>query len=215
MVKRKNNKMAENIGDFAGPDADRENIEKLAKHAEEANAKAGHNSGEPPDEVIKRNADAIEVALVELDAALRIVQGARANLGAARKTAKTDLGSKAWVDSVVDAVKLKRVAEKGGSSEIVTEHRQMGRVLRLLDTPLGHQFGLYNMLAEADAANGVAPSAMDAELQGQHAWANNEPISNNPFTPGTENFVQWETGHNNAMAAHARKMGPEGEASTH
>jgi hypothetical protein len=50
--------------------------------------------------------------------------------------------------------------------------------------------------------------------QGQHAWANNEPISNNPFTPGTDDFVAWETGHNNAMAAAARKMGG-GEASAH
>jgi hypothetical protein len=212
MARKPKNKMAENIGDFAGPDADRENIEKLAKAAEEANAKAGHNSGEPPDEVIKRNADAIEVSLVELDAALKIVQGARAALKVSRDTAKTDLGSKAWVDSIVAAVKLKREASKGGSSSIVAEHRQMGRVLRLLDTPLGVQFGLYSfpdMLAEADKANG-----MDAELQGQHAWSNNEPLSNNPFTPGTEDFVAWETGHNNAMAAHARKMGP-GEGAAH
>jgi len=214
MARRKSNRRAENLGDFAGPDADRENIEKLAAAAEAANAKAGHNSGEPPDEVIKRNADAIEVALVELDAALRIVQGARAGLGVARKTAKTDLGSKAWVDSIVAAVKLKREADKGGTGDIVAEHRQMGRVLRLLDTPLGVQFGLYGMLVEADKANGVASTAMDAELQGQAAWRNNEPSSNNPFTPGTEDFVAWDTGHNNAMAAHARKMGPS-ETATH
>lgn len=210
MPRQRKNRRAENLGDFAGPDADIENIEKLSAAAAKANG-AGHNSGEPPDEVIKRNADAIEVALVELDAALRIVQGARASLGVARKTAKTDLGSKAWVDSVVAAVKLKREAEKGGSGEIVSEHRQMGRVLRLLDTPLGHQYGLFALLDGGSEA-AAAPTAMDAELQGQHAQRNNESISNNPFTPGSENFVQWEQGWNNAMAAQVRKMGPSGEA---
>jgi hypothetical protein len=212
--KPKKNRLAENIGDFAGPDADRENIEKLAKAAADNNAKIGHNGGDPPDEVIKRNADAIEVALVEIDAALRIVQTARAGLAVARKNAKTDFGSKSWVDSVEAAVKLKRAAEKGGSGEIVTEHRQMGRILRLLDTPLGHQFGLFDVGADKDDPV-VAKPAMDAELQGQHAWANNEPISNNPFTPGSEEFVAWETGHNNAMAAHARKMAPNGDAASH
>lgn len=214
MAKRKN-RMAENIGDFAGPDADRESIEKLAKAAEEANKKIGHNGGEPLDEVLKRNADAIEVALVELDAALRIVQGARASLGAARKTAKTDLGSKAWVESVVAAVKLKRQAEKGGSSGIVTEHRQMGRILRLLNTPLGYQFNLFAMPEETGEAVAGAPSAMDAELQGQHAYSNSEDRGNNPFQQGTEDFVSWDTGFMNAMAAKARSMGPDAEVATH
>lgn len=213
MPRKRKNRLAENIGDFAGPNADRENIEKLAKAAEEANKKIGHNS-EPSDEIIKRNADAIEVALVEIDAALRIVQAARAGLAVARKNAKTDFGSKGWVDSVEAAVKLKRAAEKGGSGEIVTEHRQMGRILRLLDTPLGTQFGLFDVAADKDDPVTAKPT-MDAELQGQHAWANNEPISNNPFTPGSEEFVAWEAGHNNAMAAHARKMAPNGDAASH
>ena len=139
MAKRKNRR-AENLGDFAGPDHDKEQIDKLAKSAAAENAKIGHNGSEPPDEVVMRNAAAIEVAISEIDAALRIVQKARADFAVARKTAKTDLGSKAWVDSVVAAVKLKRSAEKGGMGEIVTEHRQMGRILRLMNCPLGTQF---------------------------------------------------------------------------
>lgn len=210
MAKRKNRR-AENLGDFAGPDAERENIEKLAKAAEEANKKIGHNSGDPGDEVIARNFDAIEVALVEIDAAARIMQKARADLAAVRKTAKTDLGSKAWVDSIEAAVKLKRQGDKGGVGEIVTEHRQIGRALRVKGVPLGTQFNLFAMpeeTAEADAGP-AKTNGMDAELQGQHAWSNNEPISNNPFVQGTDNFVAWETGFNNAMSAAARKMGPE------
>lgn len=208
MAKRKSNRRAESLSDFAGPDHDKEQIEKLAKAAADANGKAGHNSGEPPDEVVQRNAVAIEVALSEVDAALRIVQAARANLGVARKTAKTDLGSKAWVDSVVAAVKLKRQSEKGGTGEIVTEHRQMGRVLRLMNCPLGTQFNLFGVAAETEIPESLGgKNGMDAELQGQHAWRNSEPESNNPFQAGSENHVMWQQGFRNAMAAHAGTMG--------
>ena len=210
MAKRKNQRAtghAANLGDHAGPDANKEAIEKLAAAAAAENAKRTHNS-EPTDEAIQRVANAVEVALIEIDTASRVMQKARADLGVARKTGKTDLGSKAWVDSVVASVKLKRAAAKGGAGEIVTEHRQMGRVLRLLDTPLGHQFKLFEM--PSDATEPGTTSTIDAELQGDAAWRNNEPISNNPFLQGTENFVLWEAGFNAAMAAHANKMGPNG-----
>lgn len=215
MARKAKNKLAENIGDFAGPDADRENIEKLAKAAEEANKKIGHNSGEPTDDVIERNFDAIEVALNEIDAAGRIMQKARQAYGAVLKTAKTDFGSKTWAESVDAAVKLKRQTDKSGAGGLVTEHRQIGRILRVKNVPIGTQFNLFTVADEATEGKPSAPVGMDAELQGQHAWSNNEPISNNPFTPGTDDFVAWEAGHNNAMAAHARKMGPDGETAAH
>lgn len=200
--------------DFSGPDADKANIERLAAAAKEANAKTGHNGGEPLDEVIKRNADAIEVALIEIDTAMRTVQAARAGLAAAQKTAKTDLGSKEWVESVKAAVKLKRAAAKGGLGSIVSEHRKMGRVLRLLDTPLGVQYNLFAVPADVDAEPGKT-SAMDAELQGDAAWRNNEPESNNPFQAGTENHVLWQQGFRTAMAVAANKMGPGNGEPTH
>lgn len=211
MAKRKNRPQAENLKDFAGPDHDKETIEKLAEAARKANAKGGDNS-EPKDEVVARNFDAIELALVEIDSAARIMQKARADLKAARTTAKADLGSKAWVESVVAAVKLKRQADKGGTGELVTEHRQIGRILRLKGVPLGTQFKLF---AFDDApADGAPVAAMDAELQGQHAYSNNEPRENNPFQPGTQEHVDWGLGWNNAQTATAREMAPNG-ASAH
>lgn len=188
--------------------AEQEQIEQLAN----ARAKAGHNSKEPPDETIQTCASHIEAALIEIDEAAKVMASARGKLSAARKLTKKDCGSKAWADSIEAAIKLKRTASRGGTGEIITEHRQIGRALRLLDCPLGTQFNLFAVAEEKEQAGEGARPGMDAELQGQHAWANNEPISNNPFQPGTEDFVAWETGHNNAMAAHARKMGPDGEA---
>lgn len=196
MAKRRNNRMAENIGDFAGPDADRENIEKLAKAAEEANAKAGHNSGEPSDEVIDRNFDSIEVAWVEIDAAGRVMQQARAALKAARTTAKTDMGSKAWVDSVEAAVKLKRQTDKGGSSELVAEHRQIGRILRIKNVAIGTQFGLYAFPeVESEAPKDDKTLANEAFLAGEHAGLNAEPIDNCPHPAGSPQAFGWRNGH--------------------
>lgn len=208
---KKKNRRAENLGDFAGPDHDKEQIEKLAKSAAAENAKIGHNGSEPPDEVVQRNAAAIEVALSDVDAALRIVQQARANLGVARKTAKTDLGSKAWVDSVVAAVKLKRDADKGGMGEIVQEHRQMGRVLRLINCPLGTQFNLFSV-AEEDTDG----AKMDAALQGEQAGREGVPRDNNPFTPGKPDWFAWNNGWQVGQDVIAQTLGRgNGEAAAH
>lgn len=215
MARKPRGKRAENLGDFAGPDADKETIEKLAEAAKKANAKGGDNS-EPKDEVLDRNFDAIELALVEIDAAGRIMQKARAGLKAVRDTAKTDLGSKAWVESVVASVKLKRQAEKGGTGELVTEHRQIGRILRLKGVPLGTQFNLFAVAADEAAGGGEGkPAAMDAELQGQHAYSNNEPYGNNPFQPGTQEHQDWTNGYMAAQRATAEKMGNGAEAAAH
>lgn len=198
---RKGLQRPENMADFAGGDADKETIERLAEAAKKNNEKAGHNS-EPPDEVVSRNFDAIELALIEIDNAARIMQKARAGFKAARDTAKTDCGSKAWAESIVASVKLKRQGEKGGNGELVTEHRQIGRILRLKGVPLGTQFRLFHF--DDAPADGAPVAAMDAELQGQHAGRNGEPAENNPFTPGSEEFAGWAQGWVNGQAMLAK-----------
>lgn len=183
---------ATNLGDHAGPDVDQENLERLARSSQAAaGAAVETNGGEPPDEVVERNFRAIEVALAEIDAAGRIMQKARAELSAVEKTAKTDLGSKGWVMSIKEAVKLKRQADKGGTGELVTEHRQIGRALRLLGVPLGTQFHLF---AEPPEEVRAEVTVKDQELAGYHAFRNKEPRDNNEWQPGTANHVSWDTG---------------------
>lgn len=215
MARKPKNKLAENIGDFAGPDADRENIEKLAKAAEEANAKAGHNSGEPSQEVIRRNYDAIKVCLLEIAAAGRIMQAARAAYGAARKTAKTDFGAKSWVESTVECVQADMAAEKGGAGPMVSTNRQKATVFKAVESPLYKQLGFNFITDDLESPATTGRPAMDAELQGQHAYSNSEGRGNNPFQQGTEDFVSWDAGYMNAMAAKARSMGPDAEVATH
>jgi hypothetical protein len=178
----------EGLSDFAGGDADKETIEKLAEAAKKANAKGGDNS-EPKDEVIERNFNAIELAWSEIDAAGRIMQKARSALSAALKTAKTDCGSKTWATNIEKAVKLKRQGDKGGNGELVTEHRQVGRILRLKGVPLGTQFQLF-AVPEEDT-NGAK---VDATGQGEQAGREGVKREDNPFTPGGEDWFAWNNG---------------------
>lgn len=200
---------APNLEQFAGPDADTETIERLSAAAAAANGKPGHNSGEPPDEVVNRNFDAIEVALAEIDAAGRIMQKARAELKAARSTAKTDCGSKAWVESIVAAVKLKRQAEKGGTGELVTEHRQIGRILRLKGVPLGTQYNLF-AVPETDKDG----AKVDATAEGEHAGREGVPREDNKYTPGSPDWFAWNNGWQAGQDAIAATLG-RGNAETH
>lgn len=104
---------------------------------------------------------------------------------------------------------------KGGMGAMVTDERQYRWLLKLSNSPLGTQGTLWDTEPE-DAERGTnGKPGMDAELQGQHAQANNEPSSNNPFTPGTDEFVSWDQGWNNAMAAQVRKMAPNGATAAH
>lgn len=198
MAKKPNAQRAQTQSDFANPDADKENIERIAaaRAAENKSAGVGHNS-DPSPEAIKRSFNAIEAALVEIDAAGRIMQKARAELQAAEKTAKTDLGSKSWVQSVKDSVKLKRMADKGGQGSIVTEHRQMGVVLKTMNVPLYTQFKLFEMPEESETTTEGAKIATPATayLRGEHAYKEEAPADSNPFTPGSEQFVSWANGY--------------------
>jgi len=197
MARKPRTKRPENLADFAGPDADRENMEKLAAAAKEANARGGHNS-EPNLDALRSAANEIEVALVEIDGAAKIMGSARAKLATARKVSKSLLGSKTWVDSVEAAVKLKRAADKGGMGGIVTEHRQIGAVMRAIECPLYHQFNLFHVGDDAPE-DGVPKSekALEAEatLAGEHAGLNGEPRSNNPHQPGSPQHFAWTNGH--------------------
>jgi len=214
MARRK--QAAADLSEFTEGDADQEQLARLAS-AREAELKKegpGHNSGEPPPEVLKRNADAIELGLLEINNAQKLVQKARAEFKAIRDTAKNDFGgSRAWVESTVKAVKLKLQSAKGGTGEIVSEHRQIGTVLRLLDDcPLGHQYGLF---AEPtpEAEQSAEQQESEAELAGAHAWANNEQVGNNPHPdPASPKHVGWARGWHRAQIAGVREMD---ESTTH
>jgi hypothetical protein len=130
---------AANQADFAGPDADREAIERLARAARLANEQQ-QGGGRVADEVLQRNTLLIEAAQAELDEAMGEVAKLRGVLGNRKKVAKNDGCD---VDAIVQALRLKKQAGTGGSEPIVTRHRMVGRILGLLGHPLGTQFKLF------------------------------------------------------------------------
>ncbi len=143
--------------DFAGPDADREAIERLARAAQLANEgrqggqNGGQHGGGVPDEVLQRNTRLIEAAQAELDEVMGEAAKLRGVLGNRKKVAKSDGCD---VDAIVQALRLKKQAGNGGSEPIVTRHRMVGRILGLLGHPLGTQFNLFgNDGAASDGAS--------------------------------------------------------------
>lgn len=187
MAKRKR---AENHADFAGPDADKEAIEKLASAAAKENEKRGKNTGEISDEALDRHIRMIKAAEGEWREARDKAAELQGVLRNRYKVAKND-----GVD--VEAMKLAfRIAERP-ASEFVAEHRNLGRYLRLMAAPVGTQFGLFDFLdARTDAAPGDEQS-MEAEatLAGEHAGLNSEPKENNPHVAGTAPWFAWNNGH--------------------
>jgi len=191
MAKRKNHR-ATNHSDFAGPDAEKEAIERLAKSAAEANAKAGHNSGEVDEEVLTRNTLLIKEQLLTLDELLGQVSAARGVLGNRKKVAKKDGCD---VDAIMLALKYEKRVKNGGASPVVAEHRQIGRILRILDCPLGTQFKLFDLADDApEAATDEGALERKATLAGEQAGLNGEPVDNCPHTPGTPQAFGWRNG---------------------
>lgn len=193
-----------------------DNISKLASSAAKANeAKGiGHNSGGITDDELKRQVDHCTSLYNDLMAAKAIYDAAsgawRAGLDIAKEAGAP---KKALIEYIQGKHKRKTV----GDGPMIAHARDMGRIARLMGDPIGTQWGLWDVRGddEVNPATGkAASSAMDAELQGQAAYRNNEPKSNNPYQPGTEDYVSWDTGWESAMAHTAHSMGPKPNGAT-
>lgn len=205
--------------EFAGPDTEKEAIERIAaskaaatKEEEDAKARAD-NGGPALDEAAWSRAvteySAEMLAMEELDRQKSEISG---RISSMRKIAKKHGVDWDLVRRYYDDHKRIRKGKKG---EMVSEERRYRWLLKFMGSPLGTEFTLWEVETEEAGADAKKPS-MDAELQGQHAYSNNEPLTNNPFQAGTEEYVDWERGWTQAQAANARGMGSaSGEAAAH
>jgi hypothetical protein len=209
--KKKAPQTLEGAEEFLGADPEQEAIEKIAaaKAAAateaEQDATKGHNGGPILDENAWMRATNEYVAeQIEIDTLMEKVAEVRGRISSIKKVAE-----KCNVDW--DVVKLyakyAKRERQGESGAVVTEMRRLGALMRLMGSPLHTQFGLFAEEPTAAATNGAARPAMDAELQGQHAYRNSEPEGNNPFPPGSDEHVDWQRGWRNAQEATARAMG--------
>src|SRR5262245_44105337 len=193
-------------GEFAGPDTEKDAIEKIAaakaaaeKEAEQDKRK-GDNGGPFLDEnAWRRAANELVAEQIEIDALMEKVAEVRGRISSIKKVAEKCGADWDVIKLYAKYAKRVRLGEMG---EIVTEFRRLGALMRLMGSPLHTQLGLF-IEEPQEGAPGSAKPGMDAELQGQAAWRNDEPRTNNPFQPGTEKFVAWDTGYGNAQAAAA------------
>lgn len=199
-------------GEFAGEDAEKEAIEKIAAAAAQAAAteaekdKRGDNGGPIMDQDAWRRACNEYMAemlnIEELETQKAEIAGRISSIRKVAKKCKVD-----W-DLVKRYYEDHKLIRKGGMGAMVTDERRYRQLLKIMGSPLGTQFTLWDV--EPEVADGAAPAkpGMDAELQGQHAYANNEPRENNPFTPGTQEHVDWGHGWNQAQTNTAMRMAP-------
>lgn len=184
---------AEHAADFAGTDANKEAIETLAKNAAKENAKA--NKGEVSDETVGMHINLIKAAEIEWRKLRDQATTAQGVLRNRYKVAKQD-----GVD--VDSLKMAfRIAERA-TGEVISEQRNLARYLKIMGSPLGYQWSLFE-----EESDGEGGPKVDPNLQGQHAGRNGEPAENNPFTPGTEPFTEWAAGWVNGQEMLASGVG--------
>lgn len=202
--------------EFAGPDTTKEAMDKIAEARAAAetqaaqDAKKGDNGGPPLDTaawsraVTEYTAEMLEIE--DLEKKRSEVSG---RISSIRKRSKK-LGVD-W-DLVKRYYEDHKAIRKGKMGAMVSDERRYRWLLKVMDSPLGTQFTLWEVETEDEAK-----PKMEPELAGQHAFSNGEPITNNPYLQGTVDFVDWEHGYNQAMAAKAREMAPAaGEgAATH
>ena len=177
MAKRRSSRRNEDVSDFAGPDADQEAIERLTASAKKENAKKGKNIGEASDETVGMHVNLIKAAEIEWRELRDKASQAQGVLRNRYKVAKGD-----GVD--VDSLKLAfRIAERA-TGEVIAEQRNLGRYLKIMGSPLGHQWSLFEE-PDADGAS------LDAAAQGEQAGREGADRSANPYQPGTPNWFSW------------------------
>ena len=170
-----------------------------------ADAKKGDNGGPILDEPAwRRAANELVAEQIELDRLGEEVAEVRGRISSIRKVAKS-----CGVDWDVIRVfaKFQKRIRQGELGAVVTEQRRLGALMRLMDSPLHTQFSLFPEEHHEAPAAAERP-AMDAELQGQHAYGNGETLLNNPFQQGSDEYFNWSQGWRAAQTATARSMGP-------
>lgn len=146
-------------------------------------ARAGHNSGEIPAEIVERWWQKIVAGQAAVERATKPLQGRKSELRAIYKAAEAD-----GID--VEAMKEAIEKDKLDHIEVVTRYTNTGSYLRAHKSPLGVQLNLFT--AEA------IPLAMQAAVAGKRSGLRGGSVDENPYPPGSEAFVayrdNWDAG---------------------
>src|SRR5258708_31499093 len=140
----------------------------------------GLPSGGPPDEVYLRWLSKIDTAEVAYDRAAEVAKKRKSELGNVYTGAKDD-------GCDIDAIKKARREDKRAVADVAAEYSNIGRVLRLMHSPLAEQLELFK--------TPDWPEPVSANLQGFRVGKAGGSVDECPYEPGTETFVAWQTGH--------------------
>jgi hypothetical protein len=158
---------------------------------------AGHNSsaglpdGGPPDEVYQRWLSKIETAENAYDRAAENSKKRKSELGNIYTGAKDD-------GCDIDAIKRARKEAKRAAADVAAEFANIGRVLRIMKSPLQLELGLFS---QPDW-----PEPVSANLHGYRVGKAGGSIDECPHIPGTESFAAWMTGHEGGQAENRESL---------
>jgi hypothetical protein len=151
-----------------------------------ANGK-GHNSraglpdgGGPPDEVYLRWLAKIDTADRVYDKAAEAAKKLKSQLSNVYAGAKED-------GCDVDAIKKARREHARAVADVAAEYSNVGRILRLMQSPLATQLELFK--------TPDWPEPVNANLAGYRVGRAGGSVDECPFELGTETFASWRTGH--------------------
>jgi len=145
--------------------------ERARKSKANGHAKAGHNSGEVPSEVVDRWWQKIVVAQAAVERAAKPLKSRKGELSAIYKAAQADGID---TDALCDAIK----ADAGDHLDVVSRYANTGKYLRAHQSPLGIQMNLFPL--------DPIPEVSRAAIAGKRSGLRGGSIDENPYKPGSE-----------------------------
>lgn len=168
---------------------------KVAKTGGDEVPDKGHNNRGPSAALIKSHHEKIDAIETRMRAAKAKLDQIKGEHRSAYAVAKQD-------GIVVDDFKLARELDKRDHGEVIIGYANVGTYLAAIKSPLATQLELFQDMAKNPPVN--------PRLDGEAAFKNKETRDNNPHTPGTESYAEWDGGWT-GLAAKAELVDGEGQ----
>jgi ribosome modulation factor len=135
----------------------------------------------------------IATAEAVYDRAAEVAKKRKSELGNIYSAAKDD-------GCDTDAIKKARKENARAVADVAAEYSNIGRVLRLLKSPLAEQLDLFS--------TPEWPEPVNANLQGYRIGRAGGSVDECAFTPGTESFAQWRVGYDLGQEENRESLRP-------
>lgn len=157
----------------------------------------GDNSGDHsvPDEVYERH-------LAKIDSTAKAMERAKAEYDQAKGVHQSAFKAAKGDGCDIDAIRLARKLDKQDSGVTQVMYANVSRVLNLMESPLGSkQLDLFGAIAVP------APAPIDPFERGVGDGKAAVDAGQNPYDPGSPEFVKWAEGWTQGQEQNAAKIG--------